>query len=331
VQRLAELERAAGLAPGTEVWVKRDDLSGEPYGTSKVRKLELVFGDAIAQGFEHVVTIGPFGSNHALATAIYAERLGLGCRLELWPEPVDEVVRERLCVEVGLGAEIRVLGGVDDRALADPARPTSVDAERSYFVPPAGTDPVGATGYVECGLELTRQVRTGEMPRPDAVLTAGGTGGVAAGLAVGFALGGEAMATIPVTAVRAVSRAVLSVPRMRILASRVVDRLARFGGEVGAVVRPGAGAFSILHAHAGAGYGAATADGGEAARLFQEAEGLKLDPVYTAKAAAGMLAYARGEGAGTRLLFLHTYGERDLGHLAADPAKLPPAVRSFLS
>lgn len=320
LERLAAVERAAALPPGTELSAKRDDLSGEPWGTSKVRKLEHYFGDALAAGARRVATVGPLGSNHALATAIYARALGLGARLELWPEEPSAKVRETLRVEAALGAELVLVGTLDERALADEA--PRGPAGDTYFIPPAGTDAVGALGYVECGLEIARAA----LPAPDFVHVAGGTGGVAAGLAVGLAIAG---ARARVVAVRAVAREVLSEARLRLLARRICERLEALAGAP--VPPPPPDAFLILHAHAGGGYARPTAEALQVATLFREAAGLELDPVYTAKAAAGALAFARAEGRGRRHLFLHTYGSRDLSHLAAEarPDKLPAPFRRF--
>ncbi len=303
-----------------ELRVKRDDLSGEPWGTSKVRKLELYFGDALARGGRRVATVGPLGSNHALATAIYGHELGLEVLLELWPEPVMPKVRETVLVERALGARLTLHGTADETALARLAEASRADAgAETYFIPPAGTDPVGTLGYVECGLEIGAQVARCETPAPDFVHVAGGTGGVAAGLAIGLALAGLGPAT-QVVATRAVSAEVLHDPRVLILTHRTWLRLLDLAGaEALAPFRePGRDAFRVLHAHAGAGYGVATDEAERARRLFREAAGIELDPTYTAKAAAGLLAFAASpEGRGRRHLFLQTYGSRDLSAVAA--------------
>jgi D-cysteine desulfhydrase len=343
VERLAATERAAALPPGTELFVKRDDLSGEPWGTSKVRKLEHYFGEALACGARRVATVGPLGSNHALATAIYSRALGLEAHLFLWPEPPTAKVRETLLVEAAMGARLSLVGTLDERALggvAEASRRSTIEGTESaiddreaagkeagtYFIPPAGTDAVGAMGYVECGLEIAGAAARGNYPAPDFVFVAGGTGGVAAGLAVGLALAG-----LParVVAVRAVAREVLSDARLVLLARRVHERLAGAADRPLPAPPPGRERFRILHAHAGAGYGRPTAEAASAAALLRETAGLDLDPVYTAKAAAGLLAFARGEGAGRRLLFLHTYGSRDLSAIAARARAedLPEGIR----
>jgi D-cysteine desulfhydrase len=320
--------------------VKRDDLSGEPWGTSKVRKLEHYFGEALARGVRRVATVGPLGSNHALATAIYAHEVGVAARLELWPEAPSEKVREALLVEAALGAELILLGTLDERALAalprDEAevaiavpsrRGATGESERAgepYFIPPAGTDAVGALGYVECALELCRQAAP-----PDFLHVAGGTGGVAAGLAVGLAIAGAATRVV---AVRTVAREILSEARLLLLARRIHERLASLAGEALPAPPPGRERFVVLHTHAGEGYGRPTTEGAAAAALLREAAGLTLDPTYTAKAMAGTLDFARSpEGRGRRHMFLHTYGSKDLSHVAARarPEDLPAPFRRF--
>ncbi len=328
IERAAAIERAAGLPAGTELHVKRDDLSGEPWGASKVRKLEHYFGEARARGAARVATVGPLGSNHALATAIYGRALGFEVLLELWPEPaVTPKVRETLLVEQALGARLCLLGTASEEALVSLAEtaPARGGAE-TYFIPPAGTDAVGASGYVEAGLEIAAA-----LPDADFVHVAGGTGGVAAGLAVGLALalGERAPVVVPI---RAVAKEILSDARLVLLAARVAERLGALAGEP-LLPRPlGRERWKILHAHAGGGYALPTEEGARAAALFRDEAGLELDPTYTAKAAAGLLAFARSPGgAGRRHVCLLTYGSRDLSAIAARarPDDLPAPFQPF--
>ncbi|GIW71903.1 MAG: 1-aminocyclopropane-1-carboxylate deaminase [Planctomycetota bacterium] len=341
VERLRAVERAAGLVPGTELWIKRDDLAGAPLGLAKVRKLEQLLGAALAVGAREVVTLGPLGSNHALATALAARRLGLRARLLLWPEAVTPRVELLLRAMHALGARLELLGELGEHALLEQSarrgvRAWSAPAPQSFFLPPAGTDAVGASGYVECALELEEARAQGVLPVPDFVHVAGGTGGVAAGLAVGLALAGPPLANAQVVAVRAVGEGVLGLGRLVLWARRIQARLealgaprAAFGGRA---LQPRA--FRILHGHAGGGYAVPTAEAEAAAALFARAAGIALDPVYTAKAAAGLLAFARSaEGRGRRHLFVHTHAEPDLGALAAGAAAaaLPPPFGALLA
>jgi D-cysteine desulfhydrase len=334
VEPLANLARAAGLPPDTELRVKRDDLSGEPWGMSKVRKLEHYFGDARAAGARRVLTFGPLGSNHALATALYGRQLEFDVHLQLWPEPVTERVRQTLRAAHALGARLFLLGTLDERALADLAdanalRP-GLTHEGIYVIPPAGTDPVGAMGYVEAGLELGEQVARGQLPAPDFVHAAGGTGGVAAGLAVGLRLAGL---SARVVAIRCVAPEVLTELRLVFLARRIHHRLAMLAGvDAAGIPQPQPEDFLILHAHAGSGYGRPTDDSERARRLVAVEAGLVLDSIYTAKACSGLLAFAASPaGAARRHLFWHTYAHRNLAGLAGQSRwqQLPPAFHPF--
>ena len=334
VDRLAAVERATRLPATTQLWVKRDDLSGEPWGMSKVRKLEHYFGEARAAGAERVLTFGPLGSNHALATALYGKQLGFEVHLQLWPEPMTERVRHTLLAEQELGAKLFLVGTLDERALVDLAKDatSALDASHStnhesqitnyelrvtppYIIPPAGTDPVGAMGYVEAGLEIGAQVTRGELPAPDFVHVAGGTGGVAAGLVVGLRLAGLRSRVV---AIRCVAAEVLTELRVVFLARRLGQRLARLAGvEESSLPRPEAADFLILHDQAGGGYGRPTEAAARARDLFAAEAGLTLDTTYTAKAAAGLLAFAGSrDGEGRRHLFFYTYAHRDLAALA---------------
>ena len=335
VERLAAVERATLLPADTQLWVKRDDLSGEPWGMSKVRKLEHYFGDARAAGARRVLTFGPLGSNHTLATAIYGKQLGFEVHLQLWPEPLTERVGQTLLAEQALGAKLFLVGTLDERALVELA-----DASRNpkpesripslYIIPPAGTDPVGAMGYVEAGLEIGAQAARGKLPAPDFVHAAGGTGGVAAGLVIGLRLAGLRSRVV---AIRCVAAEVLTELRVVFLARRLRQRLARLAGvEESSLPLPAAEDFLILHDQAGGGYGRPTEASAQARNLFAAEAGLTLDTTYTAKAAAGMLAFATSrEGEGRRHLFFHTYAHRDLAALAGQTtrADLPEPFRAL--
>jgi D-cysteine desulfhydrase len=320
VDRLGGIECAVSAA---ELWIKRDDLSGEPWGMSKVRKLEHYFGDARAAGARRVLTFGPLGSNHALATALYGKQLGFEVELQLWPEPPTERVRQTLLAEHALGARLFLVGTLDERALGDLVD-SGVRGD-AYIIPPAGTDPVGAMGYVEAGLEISAQVARDELPAPDFIHVAGGTGGVAAGLVIGLRLAG-----LPsrVVAIRCVAAEVLTELRIVFLARRLRQRLAQLADvEEASLPQPAAEDFLILHDQAGDGYGRATEASEQAQALFETSASVTLDGTYTAKAAAGLLAFAASpEGAGRRHLFFHTYAHRALSGLSADVAwrDLPP-------
>ncbi|MEZ6189022.1 MAG: pyridoxal-phosphate dependent enzyme [Planctomycetota bacterium] len=195
------VERLEGLGRelGCELWIKRDDRSGAPYGGNKVRKLELLLARALQDGARTAVTIGAYGSHHALATAIYARELGLASELVLYPQPLTEHVLDDLLLDHAVGAGLTRVA----HAVFAPWRSGRVATrcEAPARIPAGGSNALGTVGFVEAGLELAGQVEAGELPRPHAIVVAAGTCGTAAGLALGCELGGLATRVVAVRVV----------------------------------------------------------------------------------------------------------------------------------
>lgn len=265
------------------LWVKRDDLTGVGGGGNKVRKLVHLAADALAQGCDVLVTGGGRQSNHARTTAAVANRLGLGCTLVLSSDPVD-VPSGNVLLDLLFGAVIEWAGPLGyhelNAAIDEAAERLRAAGRRPYAMPIGGASPVGERGYVEAAAELTAQ-----LPDVELVVTAGGSGGTHAGLAAGFG------------------------DHARVLGVDVGARpdLAEF---VAAAAVGATGEVQVDSTQVGGGYALPTAAGREAADLFARCEGSILDPVYTAKAGAGLVA-ARRRGRierATRTVFLHTGG-----------------------
>lgn len=315
-----------GGAAGTETWVKRDDLTAVPYGGNKVRKLEFLLAEARRQGATRVITIGAAGSHHALATTIYCHRMGIPVSLVLFPEPVTPEVVTTLCIEQALGAELRFTRRMETVPLAIVAARAAHRGERPVVIPPGGSSPTGALGYVDAALEIAEQVEAGLCPSPRAVYVAGGTLGTAVGLAVGLALAGLGAT---VKAVRVTGSIVANERVLRKLVRRTLELLAGAGvptpaeGEVCRRVE-------LLHDYLGAGYAAETEEGRVATRTFAAA-GLQLEKTYTAKAAAAFLAAARAGEPGP-LLYVHTISATLPAELAGEtgPDALPEPFRRYL-
>lgn len=293
--RICDLPTPVRPAPGLgdDVWLKDDALSADPWGGNKPRKLEWILAAAKARRFGTVVTFGGLGTNHGLATAIYARREGLECVLALADQPRDEHVERQLERLRASASRVYLTGSARRTALAVPylaLRHAQLRPPRPpYLLPPGGSSPLGAVGFVEASLELAAQVEAGELPEPRAVVVALGSGGSAAGLAAGLALAGlrtEVQAVLVNDQLRLTERSVTR------LARRTLALLARRGVDVRVEPRP----VRVIEGYMGAGYGHATPEAGEAQRLAAEAEGLKLDPVYTGKTLAAVLAGAAGRG-----------------------------------
>ena len=315
VVRAEKLETEARLGG---LWVKRDDRSARPYGGNKPRKLEWILGGARARSIPRVMTFGGLGTNHGLATALYARRLGIACDLVLVDQPVDDAVRRRLREHRAAGASLhygRSVAGAVVRALALLAR-----HPRTLVIPTGGSSPRGVLGFIEAGLELADQIARGELPEPARIYVALGTGGTVAGLAAGLALAN-------------VSSLVVGVGVTNILppTPRKVDRLARRAlvllRRARAPVEPGDVPlrFEIETGHVGPGYGHPTERAREACALAGRLEGLTLDGTYTGKALGALLL--RERGGQDPVLFWNTYARYEPEAPLPEADALPPAFR----
>ena len=275
------------------LWMKDDSQTAPLWGGNKPRKLEFVIGDAIAKGKSTILTFGALGTNHGLATALYARENGLQCVLCLVDQPVDDHVRAQLERIEQSGATIYRTRTFRRTAIR---LPWIVAKHRlPYVLPAGGSSPVGALGFVAAARELAAQVRAGELPEPAEIWCALGTGGTAAGLLLGCRL--EGMRTEIKT---------VHVNDQLKLSERTVLRLARKAatklGEDAAGLDGGA---EVVHGYLGGGYGHATPEAARAIAATRDAEDVKLDPVYTGKTMAALLdRIPRADGP---VLYWHTY------------------------
>jgi 1-aminocyclopropane-1-carboxylate deaminase/D-cysteine desulfhydrase-like pyridoxal-dependent ACC family enzyme len=267
-----------------ELWIKRDDLTASPLGGNKVRALEFLLA-GLAPG-EIVVTAGGEGSTHVLTTATYVRALGGTTRAVRWrhemnPSAIRVADRARsLCASV-----ITAPGPTSGLLRAHAAR-----GRNARWIPPGGTSPLGMLGHVNAALELAEQVSRGEMPVPARVVLPVGSGGTAAGLALGFAIAG--MSTVVVGA-RVAPRIAAGRMRVLALARRARRYLARLAGE--RIPRIDPSRIEIIHdVYAGA-YGRALPGAEGPAALLRRATGLELDGTYSAKAFSAAMALAARE------------------------------------
>ena len=291
----------SGLAEG--LWLKDDSLYGDgAWGGNKVRKLEWILPDARRRGKRTILTFGALGTNHGLATALYAREHGLRVALALIDQPFDDHVRAQLERLRRSGASLHFTHG-KWRTVA--AAPWLLARHRlPYVLPAGGSSPVGALGYVEAGLELGGQVAAGELPEPAHVVVPVGSGGTAAGLALGLALAGLRSRVLGVV-VNELLR--LDPATLGRLARRTARLLRRRGAPLDGLDRIDP-PVQTTRDWLGAGYGLPTEDSTSALRAARESEGLELDPVYTAKALAAALSLSSGSA--EPVLFVNTHGAR---------------------
>jgi D-cysteine desulfhydrase len=327
VQRLGGLEGATGASA---LYLKRDDTAGERYAGNKLRKLEYLLADAKARGAARVMTFGAYGSNHALATAVHARAMGLGCISMLVPQVPSTKACRNLLASHAAGAELHHYPG--EGAIADAVRYQRLRHERRdgvapVVVPGGGSSALGAVGFVGAGLELADQIAAGELPAPARIYIALGTTGTVAGLAIGLAAAGLGT---EVMAVRVVQAEFGSRARL--------DRLIRETGELLAGADPSFPRISpedchvtLRHDFFGGEYARYTPDSLDAVRRAWTTDGVRLEGTYTGKALAAMLADL-GDADLRRqpVLFWNTYNSLPLRVDGIDYRSLPrPFHRYF--
>ncbi|MES2642453.1 MAG: pyridoxal-phosphate dependent enzyme [Myxococcota bacterium] len=302
----------------TGLWIKHDDRTSTLYGGNKVRKLEHILAQAKARGAERLVTMGAVGSHHVLATAIYGRQFGFEVEAVLVPQPrTDHAVAN---VRAGLAQGLRVFP-VSTYAGVPPRVVSRLLVPGAFLVPPGGSSLAGAMGYVEAAHELASQVRSGQLPEPDLVVVAAGSGGTAAGLAAGLALEGlrsrvVGVSVTPPTALLGAYTRMLALRCLRAAGAPDEDVPARLSLEGG---------------YLGAGYGHPTQEGADATERAA-AVGIELDATYTAKAFAAALDLVGAARVAT-ILYWHTLSTASMEPLlqgAPQEEALPLGVRRLL-
>lgn len=290
-----QLPRLGAFLGGVQLFIKRDDQTALAFGGNKTRKLEFLMAEALANGARTVITTGAVQSNHCRQTAAAAARLGLRCVLVLAGEE-PAVSTANYLLDQLFGAEIVF----SERGRRDQTLQETFDAawqagDRPYLVPYGGSSPTGAAAYALALQELLDQDFA-----PDCIVFASSSGGTQAGLVAGahiFDYRGRILGVSvdePAQALRT---------RVADLAGETVDRL---GVKHPFTVE----SIEVNDDYLGGGYGVMGAAEVEAVELFAKQEGLLLDPVYTGRAAAGLIDLARqGEfQPGQKVLFWHTGG-----------------------
>ena len=306
LERMDRLTEALG---GPEIWIKRDDCTGLSTGGNKTRKLEFLMAEAKAWGADFVITQGATQSNHARQTAAFSAKLGMDCHLLLEDRTgyKEENYNHNgnVLLDVLHGATYERRGpGLDMNAEMEAVAQTFRDQGRKvYTIPGGGSNTTGALGYANCALELVGQANDRDLVI-DHIVHATGSTGTQAGLVTGL----KALnAQIPVYGISVRAEKETQEKNVLKLAEGTADLIGCHGIVSAADIVANSD-------YVGDGYGIPTDAGIEAIEMFAKLEGILLDPVYSAKGAAGMIdlirkgRYKKGE----RIVFLHTGGSASL-------------------
>jgi 1-aminocyclopropane-1-carboxylate deaminase/D-cysteine desulfhydrase-like pyridoxal-dependent ACC family enzyme len=300
--RMARLERALDPA-APRLFIKRDDLLPFALGGNKVRKMALLAAEAARAGADTLVTCGSAQSNHARVTAAVGAVLGWRVLLILSGD-APEVPSGNVALDRLFGAELRFVPAREDRerAMEEAAEAVRMAGGSPFVIPLGASTPLGACAIARGVGELSAA-----QVRPDEIVHASSSGGTQAGLIAGCALFGLRTRVHGVSADESATDLAANVSALlEGMATRLGSRLATLGGDKAVDVDDG---------QIGGGYGRPTAASIEAAELLARTEGVVLDPVYTAKAMAGLIQRVRDGRYDPRdtVVFWHT-GGLPMGH-----------------
>jgi D-cysteine desulfhydrase len=304
---IEKLERLSRHLGGPEIYVKRDDQTGLATGGNKVRKLEFLFAEALAQQCDHVVTLGGPQSNHVRQTAAGAARLGLGCSLVLRGQRPAQQLGNLLLDEL-LGAQIHWSGARTRDEVANELMVSLRNAgKRPYLIPVGGSNGLGALGYSVAIEEALDQLADHELDI-DTMVVASSSAGTQAGMALGASL-------------RKYPGRVLGIS-IDASKSELTAHVTQLAGDAAKSASAGVEASELrvdVNAdYLGGGYSVVGDLERDAIRTVARTEGVLLDPVYTGRAMGGLIdLIRRGEFArGQKILFWHTGGTAALSAFA---------------
>lgn len=324
---LDDADRMAAKLGIRRLWIKRDDLCARPYGGNKVRKLEHLLADALEQNCDAVVTYGAAGSNHALATSIYARRAGLDCYAVLTPQAKSPKVADTLRYHSLLGTKLVAADSFQDTITARDAlmaaHPTGAD--RVYDIWWGGSSWTGAVGFINAALEIGEQLAADP---PDYIYVPSGTQGTVAGLALGLRLLGWPTKVVGVRVVPLTLKLPSVYDRLfEEMCSELHSRDEHFP-QLDEPQRN----FEWRDEFLGEGYALPTSATHEAVELADKLAGITLETTYSGKAMAGLVHDARaGRLASSSVVFWLTYNSHPYpGEITGvDAAQLPAEFRDY--
>ncbi len=328
VLRLTRIGEQLGIK---HLYLKQDGLTSKHYGGNKIRKLEFLLGEAKQKGYKKVMTFGYSGSNHATATAIHANILGMKSISMLVSQKNADYVRKNLLLSFTANAEIHHYPNRKERARGEKLQKLKhliLDRKPVYTIPLGGSSPPGITGFVNAAFELKSQVDNNLVPEPDLIYIALGSAGTAVGLFLGIKLLGVKTNIVPV---RVIEPEITGEERIRSAFSDTIAFLHNHDPSI-PLLPFSMDDFAVRDEFLGKGYGKFTDEGIHAIRLLGEMEGIQLDGTYTGKAMAALLQdAASGLLKDKTVLFWNTLNALDFSEKIKDIdyRRLPKKVHWF--
>ena len=262
------------------------------YGGNKVRKLEFLLGDALAHDAKTIFTFGCAGSNHAVATSVYANQLGLKCVCMLQSQPNSRVVRQNLLLHQAYNSRLcfcttRELRKIQTLCAWLDHKYTYGDFP--YIIPTGGSNPLGALGFVNAAFELRDQINQGVLPEPDFIYIACGSMATTVGLMIGCKLAGLRTHIIPVVIQPVILQDYTSA--LKKLYAETSNLLHTADPSIPELLLNNEDLVLALD-QCGSGYAVFSEEGVAATRILKQLENIKLEGTYTGKALAALISDA---------------------------------------
>lgn len=313
------------------------------FGGNKVRKLEFLLADALAKGYTSVLTYGGYASNHMVATACYAQKLGLQAIGLLFAQNPPPNISRNLLLDLYFGAHIfecpqhRLLNEDEIASFLN-----EHDLPPSYVIPVGGSNILGVLGVINAVFELRDQIAQGLLPEPDLIFVPFGSMGTTAGLLLGIKLAGLKS---QVRAIKVTNTEKYNAQNLFALIKDTNEFLYKLDETIplcisSEIAQWSARIFlwnlfdvSICQEYIGDGYAYATEAGEHAQILFKDLEHITLDQTYTAKAAAALIHDCEVNKDTNRvILFWNTYCAYEYSDLTqkVDCALLPDSMQEFI-
>ncbi len=337
---LHNAEKLSAALGTKNLYIKRDDLSGTqlPDGTilpggNKVRKLEFLLADALAFDATSVLTVGDAGSNHALATTIYAKQAGLKSIIMLAPQIPTGYARRNLLLDLYFGADIHYFGSEAQRDIAITKLARELNKNNHpvpYYIPMGGSNEVGNIGFVNAAFELKEQIEAGLMPMPDVIYITLGSTGMAAGIILGLKAANLPIKVVPV-------RISMTPEHKSWLLLEIINKTAAHLHACDnnfPLFKFTEKDIALENDFAGPQYAAITDETAAAIKLLCSTENIKLEGTYTGKTFAALVDHAqKGTLKNKTVLFWNSFSAGDYAQLTAkvDYKTLPKELHYYFT